>query len=176
MRLTALFAAAPAGNVLETLKALRFSNTESAWISAILTHWSSMAGEMRFAMTSEEGPSDAVLRRWAAMTGRTRLASVLRLAAARWAAERAAGMSAPSAERVASVYRRAVRIAYRDPIEIGDLAINGRDLEKAGITGPRVGEMLRMLLETVINDPAANSRDKLLMIIGEKKTPRDREV
>ncbi len=176
MRLIALFAAAPAGSVLETLKSLRFSNTESSWISAILTHWSSMAGEMRFALSSVEPPLDAVLRRWAAMTGRTRLASVMRLAAARWAAERAAGIDAPSAERVASVYRKAIRIAYRDAIEVGDLTVNGRDLEKAGITGPRVGETLRMLLETVINDPAANSRDKLLAIAGEMRSPRLGEV
>jgi tRNA nucleotidyltransferase (CCA-adding enzyme) len=59
------------------------------------------------------------------------------------------------------VYRRAVRIAYRDPIEVGDLAINGRDLEKLGITGPAVGRTLRLLLETVINDPAANSHGDL---------------
>jgi len=60
------------------------------------------------------------------------------------------------------VYRRAVRIAYQDPIEVGDLAVNGRDLEKLGITGPDVGRTLRSLLETVINDPAVNSRTELL--------------
>jgi tRNA nucleotidyltransferase (CCA-adding enzyme) len=96
------------------------------------------------------------------MTGRTRLASVLRLASARWGAERQAGVAAPEEERVRSVYRRAVRIAYRDPIEVGDLAVNGRDLEKIGVTGPAVGQTLRWLLESVINDPAANRRDTLL--------------
>jgi tRNA nucleotidyltransferase (CCA-adding enzyme) len=176
MRLIALFAAAPAGGVLETLRALRFSNTESTWISAILTLWSAMSAEMRFAMMDSAPPSDAILRRWAAMTGRTRLASVLRLAAARWAAERDAGMEAPSAERVASVYRRSLRIAYRDPIEVSDLAINGRDLEKAGITGPRVGQTLRTLLEMVINDPASNTRDNLLARIGEMRSAQADEV
>lgn len=135
-----------------------------------------MANEMRFAMSSDGAPPDAVLRRWAAMTGRTRLASVLRLAAARWAAERSAGLDAPPTEKVASVYRRAIRIAYRDPIEIGDLAIDGRDLERAGIVGRRVGETLRMLLETVINDPAANLRETLLATVREKKPPHAREV
>jgi hypothetical protein len=55
-----------------------------------------------------------------------------------------------------------VRIAYSDPIELTDLAVNGRDLEKLGITGPAVGRTLRSLLESVINDPAVNSRTELL--------------
>jgi tRNA nucleotidyltransferase (CCA-adding enzyme) len=87
---------------------------------------------------------------------------VLRVASARWAAERQAGLAAPARELVASVYRRGIRIAYRDPIEVGDLAVNGRDLEKIGIAGPAVGQTLRSLLESVINDPATNSRDTLL--------------
>ncbi len=176
MRLIALFAAAPPGTVLATLRDLRFSNTDAAWVSAIVTLWKSMAAELRFSMVSDEAPSDAVLRRWAAMTGRTRLASVLRLGAARWAADRDAGTDAPSASRVASVYRRAIRIAYRDAIEVGDLALNGRDLEKAGVTGPAVGQMLRTLLETVINDPASNSREKLLESVERIRATRDDEV
>jgi tRNA nucleotidyltransferase (CCA-adding enzyme) len=162
MRMIALFAAAPYGAVPGILRGLRFSNSDAAWISSIVAHWQALGKEMRFAMMSEAGASDAVLRRWAAMTGRTRLASVLRLASARWGAERQAGVAAPEEERVRSVYRRAVRIAYRDPIEVGDLAVNGRDLEKIGVTGPAVGQTLRWLLESVINDPAANRRDTLL--------------
>jgi tRNA nucleotidyltransferase (CCA-adding enzyme) len=176
MRLIALFAAAPPGTVLATLRNLRFSNSDAAWVSAIVTHWHMMAAEMRFSMTSPEAPSDAVLRRWAAIAGRTQFASVMRLAAARWSAERAAGVDAPSAARVASVYRRAVRIAYRDAIEVGDLAVNGRDLEKAGITGPAVGQTLRTLLETVINDPASNSRDQLLESVERMRSTPDGEV
>ena len=73
-----------------------------------------------------------------------------------------AGLAEPGKELVASVYRRALRIAYRDPIEVGDLAVNGRDLEKIGIRGPVVGQTLRWLLESVINDPVANSGEILL--------------
>lgn len=162
LRLIALFAPVPYGEVLGILKNLRFSNSDAAWIVSIVTHWQTLGKEMRFSMTSESPPPDAVLRRWAAIAGRTRLASVMRLAHARWTAERQAGATAPSRELVKSVYRRALRIAYRDPVEVSDLAINGRDLEKIGITGPAVGNTLRSLLETVINDPAENSRDRLL--------------
>lgn len=162
LRLIALFAAARPPGVLETLKGLRFSNSDASWIAGVITHWSVLAAEMKFAMSSQGGPLDPVLRRWAAMTGRTRLASVMRLAAARWAAERAAGIEAPSAAVVHSAYRRAILIAYRDPVEVADLAIDGSDLAELGITGPKVGRMLRMLLETVITEPVLNTRDDLL--------------
>lgn len=165
LRMIALFAAAESGGVLGVLKGLRFSNADASWIATIGAHWSSMSGEMRFAMQSEGGHEDPVLRRWAAMTGRTRLASVLRLAAARWAAERAAGLDAPPAGTVHSAYRRAVRVAWRDPVEIGDLALDGSDLKSIGITGPAVGRTLRKLLETVITDPASNTRDSLLAVV-----------
>jgi tRNA nucleotidyltransferase (CCA-adding enzyme) len=162
MRMIALFTAAPHGAVPGILRGLRFSNSDAAWISSIVSHWQTMRKEMQYSMMSDPGPSDAVLRRWAAMTGRTRLASVLRVANARWGAERQAGVASPTEQRVRSVYRRAIRSAYRDPIEVGDLAVNGRDLEKIGVTGPAVGQTLRWLLESVINDPATNRHDTLL--------------
>jgi len=161
-RMIGLFAAAPAETVLDTLKSLRFSNADAAWVHGVISRWAGMEAELRASMLKTSGPDDATLRRWAAAAGRTRLASVLRLAAARWSAERAAGETAPPPEIVASVYRRAIRIAYRDPIEVGDLAVDGRDLEKLGMAGPSVGKTLRKLLELVINDPAANSRTGLL--------------
>ncbi|HEX5577611.1 MAG TPA: hypothetical protein VFX40_04500, partial [Gemmatimonadaceae bacterium] len=162
LRLIALFAAVEPGSVLNTLKGLRFSNADAAWISGIVTLWSSLHAEMRFAMTGDARVADPVLRRWAAMTGRTRLASVMRLAAARWSAERRLDIEAPSAAAVHSAYRRAIRIAYRDPVEVADLAVDGNDLARMGITGPAVGRTLRNLLETVITDPASNTREVLL--------------
>ena len=171
MRMIALFAAAPHGEVPGILKGLRFSNSDAAWIGSIVGHWQELHKEIRFALSGDSPPSDAVLRRWAAIAGRTRLASVLRVANARFAAERQAGLAAPGAELVASVYRRAVRIAYRDPIEIGDLAVNGRDLEKIGIRGPGVGQTLRWLLESVINDPATNSGEILLGMARQRVDP-----
>jgi tRNA nucleotidyltransferase (CCA-adding enzyme) len=161
LRMVALFAAAPHDAVPSMLKALRFSNSDAAWIGSILTAWDAIGGEMKRSLMAGEVP-DGTIRRWAATASRTRLASVLRLAYARWRAEESAGIKAPDPARAASVYRRAVRIAYNDPIEIADLAVNGRDLEKAGITGPEIGKTLRWLLELVINDPSLNKRERLL--------------
>jgi tRNA nucleotidyltransferase (CCA-adding enzyme) len=161
-RMIALFSAAPHGAINGILKALRFSNADAAWIASIVGSWQEMQAHMRESMISSDSPADSTIRKWAAVAGRTRLASVMRVANARWAAERQAGLAAPSQEKVASVYRRAIRIAYRDPIETGDLAIDGSDLQKLGIRGPAVGKTLRSLLESVINDPSVNSREKLL--------------
>jgi tRNA nucleotidyltransferase (CCA-adding enzyme) len=163
-RVVGLFAAADPRAVARILKELRFSNADVKWISSVVTAWRELADEMKQSLMHASSPPDDALRRWAAIAGRTRLASVLRLADAHWWAEREAGMPAPSKARVASMYRRAVRIAYRDPIEVTDLAISGTDLERIGITGPAVGRTLRALLEKVINDPAVNTHERLLAL------------
>jgi tRNA nucleotidyltransferase (CCA-adding enzyme) len=168
MRVTGLFAAANPLVITATLKSLRFSNAETKWISSVLTVWHELSDIMKQSLMQDRPPEDSTLRRWAAIAGRTRLASVLRLADAQWWAERGAGLPAPSKERVASVYRRALRSAYRDPIHVSDLAIGGSDLERLGITGPAVGRALRSLLEKVINDPSVNTRDRLLAIAGDE--------
>ena len=58
---------------------------------------------------------------------------------------------------------RADAIALRDPLETGDLEVNGGDLMKAGIkAGPQLGAALRTLLDWVLDDPARNTHDRLL--------------
>ena len=168
-RITGLFAAADPNEVAATLKQLRFSNSDIKWIAATLGSWHALSKEMTHQMMRDTPPPDSVIRRWAAIAGRTRFASVLRLADAVWWATRETESSAPSKERVASVYRRAIRIAYNDPIEVADLAIGGTDLEKIGIKGPAVGRTLRNLLQNVINDPAVNTRERLLALAANDK-------
>jgi tRNA nucleotidyltransferase (CCA-adding enzyme) len=173
-RLTGLFAAADPREITQTLKALRFSNSDVKWIASVVAAWRELFAEMSDSLKQEAEPPDPALRRWAAIAGRTRFASVLRLADAIWWAEREAGLPAPSKSRVASVYRRAIRIAYRDPIEIADLGVAGGDLERIGIRGPAVGRTLRWLVQEVINDPALNTHERLLaMARGEAATPDD---
>ena len=113
--------------------------------------WGLYAERLADEMAVEAAPSDAQIRRWAAAWGRTRLRAGLRIAAARWAAERLGGGAGPTPARVRSVYRRAIRIAFRDPIELGDLAVDGEDLRDAGIpAGPLLGKILHALLAWVI--------------------------
>ncbi len=54
-----------------------------------------------------------------------------------------------------------------DALGIRDLAVNGRDLIEAGIPeGKVMGEILRGLLEIVLDDPSQNSRETLLAAAG----------
>lgn len=175
MRLIALFAAADPDRVAATVRGLRFANTDIRWISDTIQRWHLLDVRMTAALLRSEGATDAELREWAALAGRTRLAYVLRLAAARWHAirEGGGGGSAPPRERVASAYRRAIRIAYRDPIEIGDLALNGSDLERLGLSGPAVGQALQTLLRAVVEDPSVNTPARLEAIIRSEMSGAD---
>ncbi len=151
------------------LRALRASNHEVRWTADVTDRAGRLLEIARAALTAVAGPTDADLRRWAAACGRMLAAPSFRLVAARFAAERRVGgasstaSATPSAARVRSAYRRLVRIAYRDPIEVADLAVSGSDLAAAGIpAGPAVGATLRGLLDDVVDDPARNTRAWLL--------------
>jgi len=64
---------------------------------------------------------------------------------------------------VERLYRRMQRIAFRDPIELRDLAVDGDDLKGAGIAGGReLGQVLQALLRRVLEDPSLNRTDWLL--------------
>ena len=172
-RIACLFASVPAPTVRKTLKDLRFSNSDVDWITNLVERWQQLGPAMTAALLKaeevyandpwgEQYPPSSVLRMWAATVGSTRLAPLLRLADAFWWAARQAGEPAPYKQTIAQVYKRAIRIAYRDPISLSDLAIDGTDLEKLGVKGPAVGDILRKLLDAVINDPRKNTHDQLL--------------
>lgn len=162
-RLVALVADLAPRDAERALHDLRFSNKTVAWVGSVLRGWTSLRDDVRSALSEPNGPSDAELRRWAGTTGRTRARSVWRLGAARFGAERELGKPAPPANAVASAYRRAMRIAFRDPVEIGDLAVDGDDLLSAGVpAGPKIKTVLERLLDDVLEDPARNTRDMLL--------------
>ncbi len=174
-RIAGLFASVPAPTVRKVLKDLRFSNSETEWIAILVERWQQLGPSMTNALLkaeeiiaddpwSDQYPPGAILRTWAASAGRTRLAPLLRLADAFWWAARQAGEPAPFKQTVASVYKRAIKVAYKDPIAIADLAIDGTDLEKLGLQGPTVGTTLRNLLDAVITDPRVNTRETLIAI------------
>ena len=161
-RLTALFLPVPPARLGRMLRDLRFSNSDSRWIADLATRWHELDDEMSRALLGT-APLDArIARRWAARAGRTRLRALFRIAAAVWSARRAADEPAPLPHRVRDAYR-VIRRTSLDPIEIADLAVDGEDLASAGIpAGPEVGRILRALLETVLDDPARNTREHLL--------------
>lgn len=162
-RLTALFLGVGTSQLARTLRDLRFSNTDAAWIVDLVRHWQSLSDAMGRALSGAEPPPPRVVREWMAATGRTRIRPLLRITNAVWCARHNAGIPAPEPSRVRAVYREVARTAYRDPLELADLAVDGEDLLAAGIApGPQLGKILRALLALVIEDPARNTRDELI--------------
>lgn len=176
VRLAALFAEpgnAPARDLEKTLKHLKYSNVES---KATVT-WAEAVGAVTLdAIGKGSSYTDADLRRRIARVGRLAVPAVARLLGARAIAESAGavnnadGISAGAApvdadaRRAArALYRRALRIAWRDPLTIADLAVDGEDLRAAGVgAGRAIGDTLSALLEAVLDDPTQNTRDALL--------------
>ena len=58
------------------------------------------------------------------------------------------------------IFEEVVRVG--DPITVADLAIKGSDLKEMGVSpGPLMGEILRKLLELVLEDPSCNTKQVL---------------
>ncbi|MBI1809268.1 MAG: CCA tRNA nucleotidyltransferase [Gemmatimonadetes bacterium] len=170
-RLAMLFFGEGERQALHTAKALKFSNADSAWIAHLAGAFADLGAAMDAAVVTGE-PDGATLRRWVARIGRTRVGAYFALWTALWGARTATANStaedAEDAEEVQRVLRigaEAERVAYRDPIEIADLAVDGEDLRRAGVpAGPMMGEALKMLLDQVLDDPALNEREALMNI------------
>ena len=170
-RLTALFVELGAEPVRATMKALRASNADVRWLSDVAERWAKVGGPMEAAL--REGDAEPrLVRRWVATIGRTRVGAVARVAAARWAAARALGQPAPTAAQVRALHRRMLHAAWREPVELSDLAVDGGDLLEAGIaSGPAVGRMLSALHELVLEDPARNTVAGLLAEARRRSRP-----
>jgi tRNA nucleotidyltransferase (CCA-adding enzyme) len=164
VRLAALFASVEVEDITRTLTNLRFSKHETAWIATVAGRWRAIEGELS-ASLSQSGiaPSDAMIRAWVARLGRLHVGAVMRLATATWQVRIDSGSSARSPIAARRLYRRMLRIAFRDPIELRDLAVDGDDLQRAGVSsGPGLGQILQSLLGKVLEDPSRNKTDWLL--------------
>ena len=139
--LTALLCRSPA-TVLRRLKA---SNAEIERASGLERGPEAPAGE-----------DDVAVRRWLAAVGSS--ADDLM---ALWNYRR--GEAPAWHQQVAEIRRR------HDPLTRSDLAITGTDLEAMGLSGPRVGQGLSVLLQRVLERPELNTRDALLALARDIK-------
>lgn len=99
--------------------------------------------------------SGASVRRWMSRVGPA-VDDLLAIAVAE-------GRGAELAAVVAEVRRSGV------PLSVSDLAVDGRDLLEAGVPeGPEVGRILRRLLDRVLEDPSANTREELLGMVRQE--------
>ncbi len=164
VRLAVPFVSLGARGARSALLSLRASNADVAFASDVAASWAMNADDLaRIAMGRlADGTS---LRRTVARIGRMRVQGTLRVFAAVWAARRVAGMLAPSQGDVMWLARRMIRIAYSEPIALGDLHITGDDLRAAGLKpGPAMGRILHTLLDRVLSDPALNTPEQLLAL------------
>lgn len=159
-RMASLFLELEPAVARATMEGLRASRREVEWVAHVVACWHALGGDLEAGLAA--GLTDRSMRRWASVVERTNVRDFLRIVAARWKAERRA---AAGAARAATVYRRAIRIAFHDPVSVADLAVDGSDLIGAGVTpGPAIGETLRRLLEVVLDDPRKNRREDLLAL------------
>jgi putative nucleotidyltransferase with HDIG domain len=109
--------------------------------------------------------TDSALRRFIARIGESRLEDVYRLRRADayglCGKEIEPELLAQLADRVEEV------LARGRAFSIKDLAVSGKDLMVIGVpTGKTMGLLLHELLDTVLDDPEQNTKDKLLEIAG----------
>ncbi|AEF85082.1 tRNA adenylyltransferase/tRNA cytidylyltransferase [Treponema primitia ZAS-2] len=113
----------------------------------------------------EESWTDAAVRRFIIRVGEENLKDIYALrqadAFATAGIEGEPGFLAPLVSRVDAI------LAESRALSLKDLAVSGADLISAGVPkGPRLGIILKELLETVLDDPELNTREKLLEIAG----------
>lgn len=165
IRFAILFAEVPQAAVLRAATRLRFSRNDAQWIAGIVECWHEHGERIATALAREIEPNARDVRRWIASIGRLKLGAFFRVASARWAARRAGagGEPVPTARAVHSQYRRCLRAAMREPVDLRDLAVDGDDLRQVGIApGPGLGKILSSLLQLVLDDPGNNTRERLL--------------
>lgn len=108
---------------------------------------------------------DAGVRRWLLHVPPALVVPFFRLRFALWRARPTPGGERDLRQRWSHVRRV---IAERPPLSTQDLAIDGADLKLLGLRpGPQFGEILRLLLDRVLDDPSQNERETLLRITRE---------
>jgi tRNA nucleotidyltransferase (CCA-adding enzyme) len=132
--LTALLCSSPAA----VLKRLKASNAEI-----------DRARALEAGPEAPSGNDERSVRRWLAQTGES--ADDL---SALWSLRHRG--DPPWGEAVRKIRRRG------DALTRTDLAVSGSDMESLGASGPRIGQMLAGLLDQVLEDPALNTKDRLL--------------
>ncbi len=140
------------------MERLRFSNADTKRVASV-------AASLSPVPVSDE---PAVLRRWLNRVGPEHFSDIARawLAGAREHKKPEKGLSEGEGASPSDVVRRinALRTILREapPLTIADLALDGSDLKKLGLPpGPQFGEILRYLLEEVLDRPEVNNRTDL---------------
>ncbi|MFW5737806.1 MAG: CCA tRNA nucleotidyltransferase [Spirochaetota bacterium] len=138
----------------ELLRRLKFPNRTIAAVAHLVRHH-------MFNYTPEW--SDAAVRRFIARVGKDAVADLIALRAADGTAVTGEEVDTRPLGRFAERVRG--EMESQRALTVRDLAVGGHDLMDAGIPrGPLLGVVLETLLEAVIEDPAQNTRERLIEI------------
>lgn len=135
---------------------MRFSNDERARITELV----------RQHMWHYDGWQDATVRRWIRRVGIERLEDLYALREADILGKGPGKSDAEELERTRALRAHVERVlAEGAALTVRDLAVGGRDLmTELGLAPGRIlGEILEHLLEQVLEEPALNERDALLL-------------
>jgi putative nucleotidyltransferase with HDIG domain len=136
------------------LRRMRFPNT-------VIDEVSHLIREHMFAY--DDSWSDAAIRRFIARVGVDSMERLLDLRVA----DGCAIVGRPIDPRTLEPLRDRIRavLEAKQAFGLADLAVKGGDLASIGVPpGPAMGAMLKELLETVMDDPSLNERQRLLSI------------
>ena len=139
----------------QILKRLRYDNHTTELVSR-LVKWHDAAIE----------PEKKAVRRAASRMGKDLFPLILEVKAADLAAQSDYRRAEKQEwlEQLRGLYEEIEREG--DCLTIKDLAVNGRDLMRAGMEpGPQLGRTLQGLLEIVLEDPGKNTKEYLLSLL-----------
>jgi hypothetical protein len=110
--------------------------------------------------------TDWAVRRFIARVGEENLEDLFAL---RIADASSNPMTAFKPEEILQLQLKIADVRSKDmALKISDLRISGEDLIALGVPkGPKIGEILKKLLDMVIEDPMVNSKEKLTEISSE---------
>jgi tRNA nucleotidyltransferase (CCA-adding enzyme) len=140
-----------ARNAEAAMRRLRASNADTERVAALVARQSDLF--------PPDAP-DSGVRRWLLHVPPELVNDLFRLRIALWRARPVEGGAADLTQR----WRHVRRVIEGAPaLTTQDLAIDGRDLKALGLEpGPQFGEIMRVLLDRVIEDPSLNERETLL--------------
>lgn len=142
----------------DILDRLRFSRAERDEVAHLVK-------EHMFHYTSEW--SDAAVRRFLGRVGPDRVRDLFEL---READTRAHGVGERESDELRELTRRIDAVREREEaLKVEDLAVDGYDvMDRLGLPpGPRVGRVLSILLDLVLEDPSINRKEKLLSLLDQ---------
>lgn len=151
--------------VRETMRRLRYPNGTTEAVEHLVR---------QHMFNYEERWTDAAVRRFTARVGVGNLNDLIALRRA----DAVATAGIPADLRALAAFRSRIDavLARGAALSLKDLAIDGEDLAALGVPrGPVMGEILKELLETVLDDPGQNGRDVLLRLakaLWERRLPR----